>query len=454
MKGNFGWSVMATALAGALSAGMSSAYGAAFALSEQSASGLGNAFAGASAVAEDASTIYFNPAGMSFLDSSEFAVAGHAINLSADFSDTGSTAPLAFGGVPTGGNGGDFGSTGFVPNLYLSWKFNNRLDFGLGVNAPFGLVTEYDSNWVGRFQGIKSEIMTMNVNPAISYKLSETFSIGGGVNYQQLDAKFSNAVVLPGSLPIPPGGPPFVEGSQNTEVDSDGWGWNIGAMWQVSPATRLGIAYRSEIDFELDGSTTLTTPSSNPVAIGAAALSSGASNIDATLPDMLSVSLAFQANDKFELLADITRTGWSSVNRLNVVDPSTGTLRDSLLLDYQDAYRYSIGGNYALNDKWTLKGGLAYDETPVKNDQTRTVRVPDNNRTWIAIGAQLKAGASSRWDFGYSHIFIEDASINHTKAQQAPGFTVPTDSPGTGTTVTGDYSGSVDVISVQYTYSF
>lgn len=438
MKRGFGRSVVAAAIAGLLPIGMNSAHGAAFALIEQSASGMGNAFAGAAAVAEDASTIFFNPAGMSLLPSSEFALAGHAINLSADFSDSGSTNPLALGGgAATGGNGGDIGSTGFVPNLYVTWKLNDRWDLGLGVNAPFGLVTEYDSNWVGRFQGIKSEITTLNVNPAVSYKISDAISIGGGINYQKLDATLTNGLVLG----------PATEGRANLEADDDSWGWNIGAMWQLSPAARLGISYRSEIDYTLEGNATASTLTG--VVVGG-----GAVNADVTLPDMLSLSVAFQANDRFELLADITRTGWSSINQINVVDTATGTLADVLVLDYQDAYRYSIGGNYALNDKWTLKGGLAYDETPVKNAETRTVRIPDNNRTWIAIGAQLKTGGSGRWDFGYTHIFIEGADINRTSSQQAPGFTTPTPAPGTATTVKGSYEGSVDVFSVQYSMGF
>jgi long-chain fatty acid transport protein len=454
MKRMIGRSVIATAIAGIFSAGMNGAYGAGFQLFEQSASGQGNAYAGAAAVAEDASTIFFNPAGLSFQEGSPFAVVGHVIRLSADFSGT-VTPPAAsgLGGccTTTGNTGGDIGDTSFVPNIYAAMPIGDKWDIGIGINAPFGLKTEYDANWDGRFQGVKSELTSLNVNPAFSYKISDTFSIGGGINWQQFDAEYTNAVVLPGGVPIPPGAP-FEEGSQKTELDDDGWGWNIGAMWQVSPATRLGIAYRSEIDFKLAGTTTVTSLTGNPVAAGAAASSSGASNVDATLPDMLSLSLAFQANDRFQLLADITRTGWSSIKQFNVVDPATGGLRDVLVLDFDDAFRYSIGGNYVLGDFWTLKGGLAFDETPVKNAETRTVRLPDNDRTWISLGLQRKVGQSGRrvgtFDIAYSHIFIKDAPINHTKAQQPPLDAVNT------TTVTGTYKGSVDVFSIQYSVQF
>ena len=167
MTRSFGGSVAVAAMAGLLPIAINSAHAAGFALIEQSASGMGNAYAGAAAVAEDASTIFFNPAGMSLLNGKDLAIAGHAIILNAEFSGS-ATNPLALGGgAATGGSGGDAGGTSFVPNLYFSMPINDRWSAGIGVNAPFGLVTEYDSDWVGRFQGIKSEITTLNVNPAV-----------------------------------------------------------------------------------------------------------------------------------------------------------------------------------------------------------------------------------------------------------------------------------------------
>jgi long-chain fatty acid transport protein len=438
MNRSFGRSVTVAAIAGLLPIGMNSAHGAGFALIEQSASGMGNAFAGAAAVAEDASTIYFNPAGMSLLQGSDLALVGHAIILNAEFSGS-ATNPLALGGgAATGGNGGDAGGTSFVPNLYFSMPINDRWSAGIGINAPFGLVTEYDSNWAGRFQGVKSEITSLNVNPAFSFKVNDAVSIGAGVNYQQLDANLTNAVVLGAGM----------EGDTELDANDDGWGWNLGAIFQLSPAARMGVAYRSEIDYELQGDVTTTFMGT---LVGAA---SGAATANVTMPDTLSLSGTYQTSDRLQLLGDITRTGWSSINQINVVDPSTGTLRDVLVLDFDNAYRYSIGANYVLNEKWTLKGGLAYDETPVKSAETRTVRLPDNNRTWISFGGQVKVGKSGRVDLGYTHIFIEDADINNTRSQQVPGLTVPTAAPGTATTVSGGYTGSVNIFSAQYSVRF
>jgi long-chain fatty acid transport protein len=432
---------------------MNDASGAGFALIEQSASGQGNAYAGAAAVAEDASTIFFNPAGLSFLEGAPFAAVGHVIRLSAEFSGTGSAPPVS--AVPgttccttSGNTGGDIGDTSFVPNIYAAMPLGEKWDIGIGINAPFGLKTQYNDTWDGRFQGIKSELTTLNINPAVSFKISDTFSIGGGISWQRLEADLTSAVVLPTGLTPP--SPVAAEGRYALEADDDGWGWNIGGMWQLSSATRLGLAYRSEIDYELEGNLNVTDLNGALVP-----LASGASTGDVTLPDMLSLSLAFEASDRFQLLADITRTGWSSINQVKIVDPATGGIRDILVLDFDDAFRYSIGGNYVLGDFWTLKAGLAFDETPVKNVEARTVRVPDNDRTWISIGFQRKVGQSGRrvgtLDLAYSHIFIKDAPINHTKSQVNPDGTP---NAATTTTVTGNYEGSVDIFSIQYSVQF
>jgi long-chain fatty acid transport protein len=437
MQRHFRKNLMALAIASALGGASGVASAAGFALIEQSASGMGNAFAGAAATAEDASTVYYNPAGMSRIDGKQFAVAGHVISLQADFNGTG-TAPAALGGATVAGTG-EPGGTSVVPNAYFVMPIGDRMRFGIGVNAPFGLTTEYDSNWVGRFQGIKSDLIAVNINPAISYKLSDAVSIGAGINYQQSDAELTNAVVLG----------PGLSGESKLEADDDGWGWNIGVLFNAGPTTRIGMSYRSMIDYELEGDVTTVDGTGAVVAPA-----SGPATAEITFPDIFSLSVVQGVNDRLELLGDVSFTRWSEINRVNVVNTTDGTLRDSLVFDFDNAWRVSVGANYKWTDTWTLKAGVAYDQTPVKSETTRTVRLPDNDRIWLAFGGQMKVGPSSRLDLGYTHIFIKDADINFTRSQQAPGFTVPTPAPGTQSNVTGTYEGSVDVVSIQYTHSF
>src|ERR1700716_1385280 len=178
---------LSLAVAGAFAGGVSQAHAAAFALIEQSASGLGNSYAGAAAAAADASTIFYNPAGMSLLPQGMQISTGLAlIQFSAKFSDSGS---VAAGGLPLGGNGGDAGGLAAVPNLYFVMDLAQNWKFGVGVSVPFGLKAEYDPTWMGRFQAIKSDIKTLNVNPSVSYKLDDKMSFGFGLNYQQIAAE-------------------------------------------------------------------------------------------------------------------------------------------------------------------------------------------------------------------------------------------------------------------------
>jgi long-chain fatty acid transport protein len=196
------------------------------------------------------------------------------------------------------------------------------------------------------------------------------------------------------------------------------------------------------MDYTLDGTASAKTAAGTTVA-------SNSVHADVTLPDSFSVSLSQALSDKWELLADVTFTRWSEINRINVVNSSNGSTADVLVLDFDDTWRYSIGANYRLNESWKLKGGIAFDETPVKGASTRTVRLPDSDRTWVSVGAQVTMQQSHRLDFGYSHLFIKDAEIDNSRAQV--GFPVPALAT---SRVQGTYEGSVDLFSVQYTYTF
>ena len=257
------------------------AQAAGFALIEQNAGGLGNAYAGQAAAATDASTVFFNPAGMTMLPDRQVVLAGNLIKPQAEFSGT----SLIGGGV-----GGDAGGLALVPNAYFAYRLTPDVHLGVGMNAPFGLKTEYDSTWAGRTQAIKSELKTINLNPAIAWKASESLSLGAGLSVQYIEATLTNAT---GAAPGAPIG--AVEG------DDYGWGFNLGAIWQVGQATRIGLAYRSEVDYTLEGTVTFS---------GVPALN-GPVTADTTLPDSASLSLFHKVDERWEVLADVTWMGWS-----------------------------------------------------------------------------------------------------------------------------------------------
>jgi len=375
-----------------------------FALVEQNASGLGNAYAGQAASAQDASTIFFNPAGMTLLPDRQVVLAGHLIKPQAEFTGT---SPLS------GGNGGDAGDLSFVPNAYFAFRLTPDVHLGIGMNAPFGLKTEYDSTWKGRTQAIKSELKTVNLNPSIAWKASESLSLGAGLSIQYAEATLTNFAGAPGTVKV--------------RGDDYDWGFNLGVLWQPSDATRIGLAYRSEVDHTLEGDATFS----------AAAASNGGVTADLTLPDSASLSLFHKLNAQWDLLADVTWTGWSDFKELRIVRNNGSTL-GLTTENWDDTYRYSLGANYHLNDRITLRGGVAYDQTPV-SDAYRTARIPDGDRTWIAFGGQYRVSDRSTLDFGYAHLFIRDTRINKTES---------------GVTLSGTYEGAVDILSAQFTHNF
>ena len=412
-----------------------------FALIEQSASGMGNAYAGGAASAEDASTIFFNPAGMSRLSGKQVVVAAHAIRPSAKFSGTATgLAPLQTAGTNTGG---DAGSWALVPNAYFVMELNPKTHLGLGINAPFGLQTQYDPAWVGRFQAIKSKIETINLNPSVSYDVNDFFSVGAGLNYQNIKGNLSSAVNYSAAAFSAGGagllaaiGGAGVEGQNNLSGSDNSWGYNFGMLFNFSPQTRAGLAYRSSIKHHLTGTTSFT----NRPALLAAAIPDGAISLDITLPESLAVSVFHQVNDKWDFMADMTLTGWSSFQQLKVVR-STGATLLAVPENWRDTWRVAVGGNYHYSDQWMARVGAAYDQAPV-SDAFRTARIPDSDRTWLTVGGQYKPNKESAVDFGYAHLFVKNSTIADRQAAVGKGDLI------------GTYKNSVDILSVQYAYSF
>ncbi|MBS1191694.1 MAG: Membrane protein involved in aromatic hydrocarbon degradation [Rhodocyclaceae bacterium] len=405
-----------------------------FQLLEQNASGIGNAYAGSAAVAENASTIFFNPAGMTQLQAREFSAGLTAINTSYKFKDEGSSV----GALAGRGNGGDGGVLGFLPNGYLSWALNKDLYLGIGVGAPFGLKTEYDNPWLGAAQSVSFDIKTYNVNPSIAYRVNEQVSLGAGLSWQRLEATYKRRVGVAGIGLIPATAVAATE--SKLTLDDDSWGWNVGALFTLSPATKVGLSYRSQVEYDLTGKIDV----SGPVATLNAA---GSSNAKAklTLPDTAILSATHALTDRVELLGDISWTGWSSIPKLDVIrtsGASNGALAQSLDTNFRDTWRFALGANYKYNDAWKLKFGIAYDEAPVKGAATRLVSLPDNDRTWLSVGAQWKPAKDSTLDFGFAYLFVKDARIDNNQTAQGRGR------------VTGSYDDSAWLLGAQYSMAF
>jgi long-chain fatty acid transport protein len=317
------------------------------------------------------------------------------------------------------------------------------LKAGVGISAPFGLKTEYASDWMGRFQAIKSDVSTFNVNPSLSYKISDTISVGGGLDYQQLNAELTKAVNYVAVAFAAGGGAAAAavpaanaEGTVAVKGKDTAWGYNFGAMFQLAPETRLGVSYRSSIKYKVTGTVAFTNV---PTAV--LGNLDGNVNLDLEVPDSESVALQHKLNQQWTLLADVTRTGWSKIKQLQIVR-DTGQTLDNTPENFKNTWRVGVGAVHRYNDAWTIKMGFAYDQTPV-NDNDRTARLPDNNRLWLSVGGQYKLSKDGTLDFGLAHLFIKDAPINQN-AGNATAF---------GQLV-GTYKGSVDILGAQFAYRF
>ena len=386
-----------------------------FQLFEQNASGIGNAYAGSAAVAENASTIYFNPAGMTQLQKLEVSGGVSVVKPSFSFNNKGSSV----GGLTGTGDGGDAGGWGFVPNGYASWGVTKDLYVGIGISAPFGLKTEYDDRWVGAAQSRMFEIKTINVNPSVAYRLNEKVSLGFGLNWQKIDATYERLAGI------------NVPSVAKLTLSDDAWGWNAGALFTLSPSTKVGISYRSSIKYKTEGHTNLNGAWLND------------SKASLTLPDTAILSVTQKLSDRWEMLGDISWTGWSSIPKVDILR-ANGSLAQVLDTDFKDAWRVALGANYQLNNAWKLKYGIAYDQTPVRGATTRLVSLPDNDRVWLSFGAQWVPDKAQKIDLGVAYIHVRDSKIRNDQTSVTPsrGY------------VAGEYSGNIWVLGAQYSYAF
>jgi long-chain fatty acid transport protein len=452
---------------GMLAAAPGVTLGAGFALQENSASGLGNAYAGGAAVAEDASTLWSNAAGMARLGSGQAVGALNLIQPSLKFRNANSVAAAQ---QPLGNEGGDAGSLNIVPNFYVTMPIDKQWSVGVGVNAPFGLVSEYKDGWIGRFQGLKSDIKTINVNPAVSWKATDNVAIGLGASYQHIDATFTSnvnysaALLAAAGCNAPNANPqtcsaiaqatPGLQSDAEVTGSDYGWGWNLGILVDLSPEHRIGAQYRSAINYTVTGDATFNNPAVpafvEPLAEGLNTQRLYNSGVTSRikLPEIINISYFGRLNQQWDVMADVQYTGWGSIQQLNFTR-SDGSPLQSTTENFDDAWRIALGANYRHNEQWMFRGGLAYDQSPVQ-DAYRTVRLPDADRTWLGLGAQYRFSPSLWLDVGAAYIWVHSAPINDIGSTN---LGIPPSAVQNGL-VNGSYDNSTVILSAQVTYAF
>ena len=426
-----------TALAGLTAAAVAlvpdDASAAGFALKEQSSSAQGNSFAGATAGAEDVTYMFFNPAGLTRFDENQAALVVSYILPQAELQ--GASGRDLAGAPVTGTTTGDAGDGAIVPASYLLWSLSPDLKLGLGVNAPFGLKTEYDAGWVGRYHATESELKTININPNVAYRLNERISVGAGLQFQYVEATLGQAI----DINTISGGAVPADGSVEVTGDDWGYGFNLGVLFELSESTRIGAAYRSKINSTLKGTGDFTLPlGATPAAFGGAFADTGAT-AKFTSPDTASVGVYHDLSPELAVMAEAAWTGWSSFDVLRVqfdnpVQPDSVTIED-----WDDSWFFALGATWRPSEQLALRGGIAYDQTPIP-DATRTPRIPGNDRTWVSIGLGYAVTPGFSLDAGYTHIFVDDSAVALNQ--------------GGSLELNANYENSVDILTVQAVLKF
>ena len=415
------------------------AFAGGFALNEQSVKGLGNAFAGSAATADDASTIFFSPAGLTRLPDNSFFGASYVIFPTIIFQNQGSNVAT---GVPlSGGNGGEAGVDIIVPNLYAAWSVSDRLKLGIGINVPFGLSSKYDSNWVGRYQAVESKLTTININPTVAAKLSDNLSVGAGLNIQYAETTLSNAInfgLIGQSVGLPT---QSQQADGFVKVSGSDWsvGYNLGVMYEPSKTTRVGLSYRSPITQDIRGNADFTVPASARALTARGQFTDTGANAVLNLPDTLSLAVYQELNPRLAIVGDVTWTNWSRFKELRVQFDNPVQADTVQPENWNDTYRFGVGANYAVSDRLTLRTGITYDPSPV-SEEFNTPRLPGGDRTLLGFGASYRPSKSFNFDIGYTHVFVNDSDINQSSS--------------TAGTLKGTFEGGVDIVGLQVSWQF
>jgi len=407
----------------------------------QSANSASVSTAGQTAIAEDAGTVYYNPAGMTLLDHAQLVAAAGIIFPSGTFTNGGSSDIL---GNPMGGSTTVKNQVFPLPSLFATAPISDRLHVGLGLFVPFGQIFKYDEDWVGRYQVQRISLKTIEIDPTIAYRVSKVFSVGGGIDVQYAHLSRANAIDF-GSLcfvVIGPGPCPGLgllpQGADGRLVaDVDGWavGYNLSALYHPSDATHVGFNYRSAVSHPMSGSASFDVPvAAAPLsAVGLPFQNTGAHS-SLAFPAVVALGLSQKIDERLTMLFDVDWTLWSRVKGLSLTFSNPQQPSINQPLNWHDTVKIAIGGIYRVTDDVDLRAGLSYDQSPIP-DQYRTADLPDSDRMMVSVGVAYRIGHCISTTVSYSYGHYAAAGMNLTTS--------------TGGTVTGTFHRSSNAIGLQ-----
>ena len=416
-----------------------------FAINENSAADLGRANTGRVTHTQDASAAFGNPALLTAFEHLTVSNTGSFITGQTTFEDGGSVDVL---GQSLGGDTDSFFDDALVPALNAVLPINDKLAAGFSIAAPYGLSSTYDEGWAGRYQGLGSELLTINVNPSIAYAISPQLSIGGGFNIQYARAELSSAIDF-GAVcfaqlspaDCTPLGliPQQADGELEVVGDDISFGYNIGASYTPSDALTFGVHFRSAVRHDIEGDAEFTVPDNPQILTAAGTFTDSDGSAELPLPSFIEFGGRWKATDKIEIFANFIRTYWSDLEELRI-DFDNPAQPDAVEeLNFQNANRYGIGADLALSEHWTVRAGYSRDEGAAP-PESRTVRIPDNDRDIYAFGASYTGLKTWRFDASYNRFQFEDITFSRLGPAQD--------------LVIGDIEADVDVFSFGVTKEF
>lgn len=392
-------------------------------LDVQNGVGTGNAFAGAAASAADASTVFFNPAGMSTLAPGQWiSGAVSAVRIDSTFHDNGSTplSPLA----PLGADESHIHRPAVVPAVYYVTSLPHDLHLGMGISPLYGNKDSWPGDFVGRYQGSRTDLHAINYNPSLSLQFNEQWSFGVGIDYLDIDAELGRKV------PITADGAYVTDGDLIVKGSDAAWGFNAGLLYLFNDTTTLGLSYRSGTTLDIEGDAIRSTSAQSRIVLP------GEARIK--VPEIVSLAVACQRG-RWEWLGDLTWSGWSAVPGIFVTSRDTGFELFSETLNFRDGWRVGTGTNFQYSDTLTFRAGVAFDRSVVPDPGSRTVRFPDGNRKWLGLGASYAFTPATSVDAGVAHIFVSDTTIDRKTEYAVP----------TPQVLRGDISTDGNIVSLQ-----
>lgn len=392
------------------------AFSAGYMVREHSTTGISSAFAGVHTGAHDLADMYFNPASLMFHAPGKAALS--ILHLVPEARFTLKSATTAAGGAIGGYAGGeDVAPSATIPALTTSLGEKSGWRFGLTVNAPWGLKTNYSPNWVGRYYAIDSEMTSLTVMPVAARKLDSKWHFGAGLNIQSIEAKLTNAVDY-GSIAaangIPGAAPTTQDGTAEMNGDARDIGFVLGLICDISPRERAGISYRSAVRHTLKGNGIFEFDTANMAATlqGATGIfTNTGARADLTTPEILGIGYSHSCSASWTLMLDAAKTFWHRYGGLRVVFDNPAQPDALTAEDWRDVWYVSAGAIYRASPRLTWRFGVARDRSPIP-DMRRTPRIPGSDSTQFALGAEYRTSDRMMVSAGFMRIYYDNAPID------------------------------------------